>query len=187
MNHTGEVRIIGGKLKGKLLPVYDIEGLRPTPDRVRETIFSWLDEVIEHANVLDLFAGSGALGFEAYSRGAKKITMVELNEVNCRSLQAIADSIDKERITVLNQDAVHFLDNTSEVFDLIFLDPPYNSGLLKDVLRKLLANNLINESTVLYVEMREGSNQAVPGYEIVREQSAGQAKYALWKKSSFLF
>ncbi|MBO6258305.1 MAG: 16S rRNA (guanine(966)-N(2))-methyltransferase RsmD [Succinivibrio sp.] len=187
MKHSGEVRIIGGKLKGKLLPVYEAEGLRPTPDRVRETLFSWLDNYLDAANVLDLFAGSGALGFEAYSRGAAKVTLVEINEVNYRSLSKIASSIDNQAITVVNQDANNFLSNTHDVYDIVFLDPPYNSELLKNVLSSLVKNNLVNEQSVIYVEMRDGHNEAVPGYEIIREQSAGQAKYALWKKSSFLF
>ena len=112
-----EIRIIGGKYKGKLLKILDEKDLRPTTNRVRETIFSWLNN-IDNSNVLDLFAGSGALGFEAYSRGAKKVTLVELNKNTSKQLQAVADSINHKDLTVINSDAQEFLNNCNQQFDM---------------------------------------------------------------------
>ena len=177
-----EIRIIGGKYKGKLLKILDEKDLRPTTNRVRETIFSWLNN-IENSNVLDLFAGSGALGFEAYSRGAKKVTLVELNKNTSKQLQAVAESINPKDLTVVNSDALEFLNNCNQQFDIVFIDPPYKLNIYKDVLTSLLKRNLINENSIVYVEMQNGSSQSVPGYEIFREHSAGNAKYSLWKLS----
>ena len=186
-NNEHEIRIISGKYKGKLLPVLDAEGLRPTPSRVRETIFSWLSHDIENANVLDLFSGSGALGFEALSRGAANVTLVELNKSNCNNLKKLATTFNTENIKVFNCDAVKFLEDSTEHFDVVFIDPPYKLDIYKDVLSLLIKRNLIDENSTVYVEMRNGSNQAVPGYQIVKEQSAGQSKYAIWNKSQLLF
>lgn len=188
ITYENDVRILGGKFKGKLLPVLDIEGLRPTPSRVRETIFSWIGSSLDNAKILDLFAGSGALGFEAYSRGAQEVTLVELDKKNSLNLKEIAKSMNGSNcIKVINDDALHFLDNTDTVFDIVFIDPPYKLDIYEDVLTKLLNNNLIKETSLIYVEMRNGSNKIVPGYEIIREENAGQSKYSLWTKSKFLF
>ena len=188
MSDKHTVRIIGGKYKGKLLPVRNAEGLRPTPDRVKETVFTWLQNDIENASVLDLFAGSGALGFEALSRGAANITLVELDYHSFRLLCDQANSFDeKEKIHIINNDAIKYLDNCKEKFDVVFLDPPYKAHLLKPVLKLLLNNNIISDNTLLYVEMCTGDNESIAGYEKIKEQIAGQAKYSLWKKSSFIF
>ena len=185
--YENDVRILGGKFKGKLLPVLDVEGLRPTPSRVREIIFSWIKDSLGNAKVLDLFAGSGALGLEAYSRGAKDVTLVELDKDNSSNLKVIAKSMSYDEIHVINEDALHFLENVSSTFNIVFIDPPYKLNIYKDVLTSLLKRNLINENSIVYVEMQNGSSQSVPGYEIFREHSAGNAKYSLWRKSNFLF
>ena len=188
MSDKHAVRIIGGKYKGKLLPVRDSDGLRPTPDRVKETVFTWLQNNIKNAYVLDLFAGSGALGFEALSRGATHVTLVELDYHNFKLLCEQANSFDeKEKISIINNDALNYLEKCKEKFDIIFLDPPYKAHLLKPALEILLRNNIISEHTLLYVEMNSGDNESIAGYEKIKEQIAGQAKYSLWKKSSFLF
>ncbi len=188
MSDKHTVRIIGGKYKGKLLKVRSAEGLRPTPDRVRETVFTWLQNDIEGAQVLDLFAGSGALGFEALSRGAACVTLVELNAENAELLRSQAQSFeDKAKVNIIRDDALNYLSACHHSFDIVFLDPPYKANLLKPALELLLKNDLISDSTLLYVEMNSGDNEAIAGYEKIREQVAGQAKYSLWKKSSFLF
>ncbi len=181
------VRIIGGALKGRRLPVLDVKDLRPTPDRVRETIFDWLNQDLAGQTVLDLFAGSGVLGFEALSRGAAAVTLVEKDPRNAKSLMSIAHELDPKRLKVINDDAIAYLKRTEDKFDLIFLDPPYHQDLLPKALEALLVHNHLKDSTLLYVEMSSGNSVAVPGYETLREQTAGQAKYALWKKSSLLF
>lgn len=185
--YENDVRILGGKFKGKLLPVLDVEGLRPTPLRVRETIFSWIKDSLGNAKVLDLFAGSGALGLEAYSRGAKDVTLVELDKDNSSNLKVIAKSMSYDEIHVINDDALHFLDNVSSTFNIVFIDPPYKLDSYEKVLEKLLDKNLIDDDSLIYVEMRNGSNKIVPGYEIIREENAGQSKYSLWTKSKLLF
>lgn len=185
--YENDVRILGGKFKGKLLPVLDVEGLRPTPSRVRETIFSWIKDSLGNAKVLDLFAGSGALGLEAYSRGAKDVTLVELDKDNSSNLKEIAKSMSYDEIHVINDDALHFLDNVSSTFNIVFIDPPYKLDIYEKVLEKLLDKNLIDDDSLIYVEMRNGSNKIVPCYEIIREENAGQSKYSLWTKSKLLF
>lgn len=185
--YENDVRILGGKFKGKLLPVLNVEGLRPTPSRVRETIFSWIKDSLGNAKVLDLFAGSGALGLEAYSRGAKDVTLVELDKDNSSNLKEIAKSMSYDEIHVINDDALHFLDNVSSTFNIVFIDPPYKLDIYEKVLEKLLDKNLIDDDSLIYVEMRNGSNKIVPGYEIIREENAGQSKFSLWTKSKLLF
>lgn len=181
-----EVRIIGGKFKGRVLPVRDLEGLRPTPDRVRETVFSWLEGHVEGARVLDLFAGSGALGMESLSRGAAEVVMVEKDAANAASLKS-AVVFAGDAASVMKQDALGYLEGADGKFSLVFLDPPYKSGLLKPALELLIKRNLLTDDALLYVEMNAGDTVSVPGYETVREERAGQVKYALWRKSTLLF
>ena len=185
--YENEIKIIGGLYKGKIIPLKDAEGLRPTPARVRETIFTWLSGNIENASVLDLFAGSGALGFEALSRGADKVTLVEMNPQTVYTLKSVADTFKTDNVEVVKSDALSYLENTSEKFDVIFVDPPYKLDIYEKTLSLILKRNLIDENSVIYVEMRNGSNQIVPGLECIREQTAGQAKYTLMRKSSLLF
>ena len=186
-NYSNYVKIIAGKYKGKILKVLDAEGLRPTPSRVRETVFTWIKDSLEGAKVLDLFAGSGALGFEAVSRGASSLTMIELDKNNAQNLKNTASGFKNENIIVHNTDALKFLENDTGTYDIVFVDPPYKLDVYSKVLSTLLKRKLINDSTLIYVEMRNGSNQAVPGFEIFKEECAGAAKYALWRKSQLLF
>jgi 16S rRNA (guanine966-N2)-methyltransferase len=182
-----EVRISGGSLRGRMLGVLDEEGLRPTPDRVRESVFAWLDGAgaCEDARVLDLFAGSGAMGIEAFSRGASSVTLVEKNPRCAELLKEEVKGL--SGVEVVEDDAMSYLKRASGTFSLVFLDPPYRAGLLDKALRELASRNLIDASSVLYVEMSSSDSISVPGYECIREQVAGQVKYALWKKSSLLF
>ncbi|MGN0908982.1 MAG: 16S rRNA (guanine(966)-N(2))-methyltransferase RsmD [Succinivibrio sp.] len=184
MGGSGQVRIAGGRLRGKLLKVIDAQGLRPTPDRVRESVFSWLEGRCEGARVLDLFAGSGALGIEASSRGASQVILVECNHEAASLLKEEARGL--EGVEVVESDALSYLQGASGAFDLVFLDPPYSSGLLAKALRLLDSRGLVGPSTLLYVEMSSADSTSVPGYECLREQASGQVKYALWKKSSLL-
>ncbi|MCR5536482.1 MAG: 16S rRNA (guanine(966)-N(2))-methyltransferase RsmD [Succinivibrio sp.] len=179
--HT--VRIIAGKYKHKNLPVLDLAGLRPTPDLVRETIFNWLGSQIENACVLDLFAGSGVLGFEAISRGAKQLYSIEKNPQAAANLRELASQF-SEPVLVINQNAEEFLLQATGPFDLVFLDPPYASDLLTKCLPLLLQRNLLKDSSLLYVEMQASNHIVVPGYQIIRELTQGQVKYALWQKNA---
>ena len=179
-----EVRIAGGALRGRMLKVLDAQGLRPTPDRVRESVFNWLGGSCEGARVLDLFAGSGAMGLEAYSRGAASLTLVESNPECAQLLKEETSGM--AGVEVVEGDALSYIERAQGTFNLVFLDPPYRSGLLAKALRGLSSRCLIDASTLLYVEMSASDSISVPGYECLREQAAGQVKYALWKKSSLL-
>ena len=183
--HT--VRLIGGKYRGKQLTVLQAPGLRPTPDRVRESIFNLIGSKVEGAQVLDLFAGSGALGLEAISRGARSLVLVENNAENCDLLSAEIRHFKGEQIKLVQQDALTFLQQCSTQFDVVFLDPPYGAKLLEPALNLLNARALIKPSSILYVEMSSATRTIVPGFEIIREQTAGQVKFGLWRQSSFLF
>lgn len=178
------VRIAGGTLRGRMLRVLDAQGLRPTPDRVRESVFNWLGGSCAGARVLDLFAGSGAMGLEAYSRGASSLTLVESNPECAQLLKDETSGMDG--VEVVEGDALSYLERAQGTFNLVFLDPPYRSGLLAKALKILSSRCLISESTLLYVEMSASDSISVPGYECLREQASGQVKYALWKKSSLL-
>ena len=185
--YLNEVRIISGIFNGKKLNVLDLEGLRPTPEKVRETIFSWIGNRICQARVLDLFAGSGALGLEAVSRGAASVCLIEKDQKNAANLKSQLKSFKDLNATLINADAINFLENSNDVFDIVFIDPPYKLNLISPSLELLLSRNLITQDSFIYVEMRNGSNETVPGYEIIKEEVQGQVKYALLKKSSFFF
>ena len=181
-----QIRIIGGIYKGKKLDVLDLEGLRPTPDRIRETIFNLLSDKVQAANVLDLFAGSGALGIEALSRGAKSVKLIKKDYDNYLNLKDTINTLNSKNIQVLNLDALNFLNKTNNKFDLIFLDPPYKSDLLNKAMELINERNLLNKNAVLYVEYSSGNIKSFVGFECFSEQQNGQVKFALYKKSSFL-
>lgn len=189
-----KIRIIGGSLKGRMLEVFDLEGLRPTTNRVRETVFNWLGQKIEGAYVLDLFAGSGALGLEALSRGAKQVVLVEKDAANARTLESEIQSLPKIKdlgqIQVLNQDALKFIPNYKaqggRPFDIVFLDPPFASDLLEKSVELLAEHELLAEDALVYVEMGKAKRKNLFGLEMVREDTMGVAHFGLYQKSFFL-
>lgn len=189
-----KIRIIGGSLKGRMLEVFDLEGLRPTTNRVRETVFNWLGQKIEGAYVLDLFAGSGALGLEALSRGAKQVVLVEKDAANARTLESEVQSLPKIKdlgqIQVLNQDALKFIPNYKaqggRPFDIVFLDPPFASDLLEKSVELLAEHELLAEDALVYVEMGKAKRKNLFGLEMVREDTMGVAHFGLYQKSFFL-
>ena len=193
-----QVRIIGGAWKRSLLPVLDALGLRPTPDRVRETVFNWINHQIDanwhQADCLDLFAGSGALGFEAASRGARSVTMVDSVGAVARQLELIKDKLNATNVKVLRADALVLardLAQRGQRFDVIFLDPPYQQDLLSQVLP--LCAQLLKEGGLLYAESGERLPFPEPedeaavapdwlqDWELVRGDKAGMVYYHLLK------
>ena len=176
-----QVRIIGGKHRGRKLPVADAPGLRPTPDRVRETLFNWLGQNLTGWHCLDLFAGSGALGFEAASRGAASVTLVEQSATVARSLQAGADMLKDPVVRVVCADALGFLTKLS-VFppmDLVFLDPPYGQGWLDRVIMPVLPR--LAADARLYIEAEAAlPDDLAPGLHCLRRGQAGQVHYHLY-------
>lgn len=174
------VRIIGGLYKGKKLHFPKLEELRPTPERVRETVFNWLMHDLPRARCLDLFAGSGALGFEAFSRGALKVVMVDSSSRVTRYLQQTASSLAVNKIKIIKSDALFYLQNNQETFDIIFLDPPFASDYLHDCLRGLTQKHLSKEG-LIYVEspglLEVDKNRFVE----LKAKKAGQVFYYLLK------
>ena len=181
-----QVRIIGGQWKRTPLPVKDIDGLRPTPDRVRETVFNWLEH-LRAGNwaglaCLDLFAGSGALGFEAGSRGAAKVVLVETHPAAVSQLAAIREKLGAGQVSVMQGDAVKLITGISGKFDLIFLDPPYQLRLLPRLLP--LCRPLLQTGGLVYAEADnafdgEASPEWLAGWQVVRSAKAGAVHYGL--------
>jgi 16S rRNA (guanine966-N2)-methyltransferase len=167
-----QIRLIGGQWKRTPINVITADGLRPTPDRVRETVFNWINHLIdgrwESLNCLDLFAGSGALGFEAASRGASHVTMVEYHTPAFRQLQQVKEKLGADQIELLRADAITL--TTSMVarqqrFDLIFLDPPFNQGILQKILPQCL--KLLSDSGLLYLEAEHALTPSIVQAEAI--------------------
>lgn len=188
---AGAVRIVGGDWRGRKLPVLVAEGLRPTSDRVRETLFNWLQFEIPGGRCLDLFAGSGALGFEALSRGAKTVTFVELNPENARQLEANARTLKTQKAEVVQTDGLQWLKQSPEragvaPFDVVFLDPPFNQALMQTALDLLFENGwLDDEQSCLYLEQEKERDwpEFPPGWHCAREKCTSQVKYSLWRRA----
>lgn len=162
-NQIKQLRIIAGHLRGRKIyfNTNNLE-LRPTLDRLRETVFNWLMPYVQGSICLDLFAGSGIFGFEAYSRGAKFVTAVEYNYDTHQDIlqNKLKLNISDQEFTIINQDALLFLANIKKIqFNLIFLDPPYNidQTLLLTSIKLLVTNNLLAKNSKIYIETREQS------------------------------
>lgn len=183
---SNTLRIIGGEWRSRKLTIIDAPGLRPTPDRVRETLFNWLQMDIRNARCLDLFTGSGALGLEALSRGAREVVFVEKNAAIVNQLRENLAILNTES-EVLQADALSYLDHldpSTEAFDVIFLDPPYRQGLLEKSLKRLSAKNAINSNTLIYLEheSEEMFDWSDYGLEVLKKTSAGQVQSYLLKQ-----
>lgn len=172
-----KVRIIAGRYRRRLLDVPEAEGLRPTPDRVRETLFNWLGQELHGKACLDLFAGSGALGFEAASREASRVVLVEKSRAVVDVLRRNRQVLNASQIDIQAQDALVYLKHCRESFDIVFIDPPYQSALQEQVLAQLAG--LLAPDGVVYVETPA---QAVfPGWEVLRSMKAGKVHSWLLK------
>lgn len=184
----GQVRIISGLWRGRKLPVHDAEGLRPTTDRVRETLFNWLAFELPHARCLDLFAGSGALGFEAASRQASHVTMIELNKTTFNQLEKNRQTLNTEAISLVNQDAQSFLatPTQTEPYDVVFIDPPFRKELLSETCRLLEEQNWLSPEALIYVESeKEWAEAGIPSrWMLEKEKVAGQVAYRLYKRQA---
>jgi 16S rRNA (guanine966-N2)-methyltransferase len=182
----GRLRIIGGTLRGSRLDVADVAGLRPTPDRVRETLFNWLMPVIEGARCLDLFAGTGALGIEALSRGAAQVDFVE---TDMRLAPLLRENLMrlKQIAFVHRRDALQFLTATDARYDIVFLDPPFTAGLWTAAAQALEAHDRLQAHALIYVESPAQEIPALPAnWQLHREGRAGAVRYALYRRSAKL-
>lgn len=178
---TNQVRIIGGRWRGRKLPFPDVEGLRPTADRVRETVFNWLQPVIEGARCLDLFAGSGAFGFEAASRGAARVVMVDRDPRVVSGLKAARERLDADAVELRCQDALSYLAGPAEPFDILFLDPPFRSNLLASVFDRLATGGWLAPSARVYIETDDEQTLEMFGgrAQFLRLKKAGNVHYGL--------
>ncbi|BET95398.1 16S rRNA (guanine(966)-N(2))-methyltransferase [Xenorhabdus taiwanensis] len=178
----GQIRIIGGKWRGRKLPVPDSDGLRPTTDRVRETLFNWLMPTIQGARCLDCFSGSGALGLEALSRYASHATLIEYDRNVAKQLSANLASLKAENADVVQDNALQYLNNTGTPFDVVFLDPPFRKGMLTETINLLETNGWLAEESWIYVETEAESaaTEIPPNWQLHRQKTAGQVAYRLY-------
>jgi 16S rRNA (guanine966-N2)-methyltransferase len=173
-SNKGRVRIIAGAYRGRRIAVPDRPGLRPTPDRVRETLFNWLGQSLVGLACLDLFAGSGALGFEAASRGAARVVMVEQDRAVFDALRKTRDLIGATQVELVLEDAFAFLKRNRESFDVVFLDPPFRQNALPALFRQLK----VSPGARVYVESSEPFDAGEAWRELKRAR-AGQVSYQL--------
>lgn len=176
---VNRVRIIGGQYRSRLIEFPDTEGLRPTPNRVRETLFNWLGQALDGRRCLDLFAGSGALGFEASSRGAVEVVMVENNRAAFRALEKNCEKLAAVNVALRCEDGIEFARRDTGQYDVIFLDPPFGDDLLSKAL-PLAASRLAVDGQV-YVETGAAFDPG-PAWEIFRRGRAGRVFYLLLKR-----
>jgi len=182
---SGQFRVIGGSWRSRRLSFPDIDGLRPTTDRVRETVFNWLSADVPGSKVLDLFGGSGSLGFEALSRGAEQLLFVEMNR---DAVQALRDNIALlgANAEVVQNDALAWLRSASNSFDLVFLDPPFRQDLLAPAIALLDERAIISTGAKVYIEQEsEAPLPETPSqWRLVKEAKAGQVSYLLYEISA---
>jgi len=183
---ANQLRLIGGRHRGRRLSFPDQPGLRPTSDRVRETLFNWVAPLIEGARCLDLFAGSGALGFEALSRGAGEVVMVERAAAVARQLRANAGMLGAANLQVHEADALVWLERGGEPFDLVLLDPPFAEGLLAPAIERLDRHGWLAPEARVYLEapIQIGFPPLPEEWELIRDKTAGQVRYGLARVGS---
>jgi 16S rRNA (guanine966-N2)-methyltransferase len=176
------VRIIGGGWRGRRVSFADLPGLRPTPDRVRETLFNWLQHSIVGARCLDLFAGSGALGLEALSRGAKTVVFVEQAQAAARGIVAELERLGgTPRARVVEMGAARFLRTPAPAFDVVFLDPPFGRDALAEYIPLIDAGDWVKAGGLVYLENERtaGAPGLPPHWELLKSKSAGEVGYHL--------
>jgi len=177
----GRVRIVAGRWRSRLIDVPARPDLRPTPDRVRETLFNWLGQRLQGCTCLDLYAGSGALGFEAASRGAARVVMVESDRVVLAALRRSRERLGADEVEVVAGDALEYLARAGERFDVVFLDPPFRQNALPALLGKLPPR--LQPGARVYLEAADAVEAAAPWCEL-RRARAGQVSYQLLQWSA---
>ena len=179
----GEIRIIGGKWKGKKI-YFDLnDDLRPTPDRAKETLFNWLGQDLNKMYCLDLFSGTGALGFEAFSRGAQKVTFVEKNKEYLQKIKKVFLEMDvKTDCDFFCAECLEWIQNNSSEtkYDLIFIDPPFNKNLIHDLLAAILEKELLSKNGQIYFEFEKKLDLEIPeSLTLKKKKSLGKKSYIL--------
>ena len=186
----GELRIVAGRWRGRKLRFPDNSELRPTTDRVRETLFNWLQADIAGSACIDLFAGSGALGFEAASRGAGNVLMIEQCSETVAGIRKNVEMLGAERVQVFCENTIDFLqdardDRYSKAFDIVFMDPPYHSDLLGECFELLEKGQWLANHAKIYVEydVRSSLSKVPDGWFCLKNKKAGQVGYCLYQKN----
>lgn len=181
----GKLRIIGGDFRRRQLPVLDRPGLRPTPDRVRETLFNWLGQALYGKAVLDLFAGTGALGIEALSRGAAQVTFVERDRQVAEHISRNLETLKADKGQVTAADAEGFLAQRAAPYDVVFLDPPFHQGLAAECCRALETGGWLATDAMIYLETERGLTPEVPAHwALHRETHAGESTARLYQRQA---
>jgi|AntRauTorcE11897_2_1112592.scaffolds.fasta_scaffold01050_5 16S rRNA (guanine966-N2)-methyltransferase len=181
----GQVRVIGGDWRGRKLPVPEAEGLRPTSDRVRETLFNWLQFDLPGSCCLDAFSGSGALAVESLSRGASQVMLLEKEPRVAKQLREMMTELDAARAEVLNADTLIYLDQpATKTFDLVYLDPPFTQGLLEPACQLLEKHGWLAEGAKIYLEIeKQAPVQQLPDHwQLLKEKQAGEVRYSLYQR-----
>lgn len=182
---NGAIRIISGQWRGRKLPVMNVQGLRPTTDRNKETLFNWLMAHTQDSRCLDAFAGSGGLGIEALSRYAKHVTFIELDKNVARNLQQNLISLKaaEDSAKVLCGDALGYLNQLNEEFELIFLDPPFNQNLVPKAIEGIEQGGLLAQDGLIYIECETQNAQynVPPQWRLLKESQTSQVTARLYQ------
>ena len=180
-NRAGQLRIIGGSWRGRKIDFTTEPGVRPTSDRIRETLFNWLQTTIGDARCLDLFSGSGALGFEALSRGAREVVMVDQSSAVTKQLIANADLLKSKGAQIEQCVADNYLQRPAQPFDIVFLDPPFEAEAIEYYCVQLESGQWLAPSALIYMERAKGTlaPQLPAGWQLHREKQTGGVIYAL--------
>ena len=176
------IRIIGGLYRGKKIHFPEVDGLRPTPDRVRETLFNWLMHDIHDARCLDAFAGSGALGLEAFSRGASEVVFIEQSSTAYANLKKIISEFASHKLKIIKADAISYFKEQQQAFDIIFLDPPFAKNLVPECLAQIVKNQLLRKGGLLYTESAQIIEVDIAHWQQIKLKQSGQVVYGLFQK-----
>ena len=183
----GEIRVIGGQWRGRKLKVHDSEGLRPTTDRLKETLFNWLMMDIRASNVLDCFAGAGSLSFEAASRGAKTVTSIEKDKTAANQLKQNTAALAASSVNVINSDFFNAIGTLTGPLDIVFIDPPFHKGMINRTLSELLSSGLLSDDALIYIEQESNGAYDITTSEfsdivtLKKEKKAGQVLAQLFE------
>ena len=176
------IRITGGEYRSRLLETPSTSLTKPTMDKVRAAVFSALGDSVKEAKVLDLFAGSGSYGFEALSRGAKFVTFVDSSFEAIKAIKKNASSLKCENIEILNNDVLRFLEQNSQEFSIIFVDPPYKLEVYEEVVNKAISNKILSENGIMVLESERELNIDESLFKSVRFYKYGLAKIYILRK-----
>lgn len=180
---TGFIKIIGGKYKGKKIKVPDATDLRPTPNRLRESIFNVLQFDIKHASCLDAFAGTGALGLEAASRGAKEVIFLESNPKVYKALEQTLKEFDHPHLSVIKTDCRDYLQKCIQKFDIIFLDPPFQKNLWEECIQSISQQQLLAENGIIYLESPISIPMETSCWTNIKQGKMGDVYFGIYQLS----